>query len=187
MSRHWHRFKHYLAHKVLHTDDTPHAIALGAAIGMFVALLPLLGIQMIVAIGLAALFRANKVVCIPMVWLTNPFTALPIYWACFAFGRYVMGSTPDEATVLSIIGEVHRSSLLEWSFWMQFFRQLAGLGLELWVGCVIVGGVSGVATYFVVRSALTSYRERRRQTLLRRRLFQATLRPGHVLRRSEPA
>ena len=89
MPRVWLRTRRFLAQKVLHTDDTPHAIALGAALAVFVAFLPLIGLQTVIAIGLAALFRANKAVCVPIVWITNPFSAVPIYTACLILGRAI--------------------------------------------------------------------------------------------------
>ena len=42
-------------------DDTPHSIALGTAIGLFIAWTPTVGIHMILVVALALLFRANKV------------------------------------------------------------------------------------------------------------------------------
>jgi len=189
MSRYWHRLRRFLAQKVLHTDDTPHAVALGAALGMFVGLLPLIGIQMIVVVGVATLFRANKAIGIPIVWITNPFTAVPIYGGCFVLGRAVM-ATPavlDHATFLSMLKQMDRGSLLAPAFWGQILQQLAGLGLELWIGCALVGAVAALATYVFARWGVTMYREQSRQKLLRRRLLRATLKPGHIVRRSEPA
>ena len=66
MSRFWFKARKFLAQKVLHADDTPHEIALGAGIAMWVAFLPLIGLQTVIAVSLAALFRANKAICFPI-------------------------------------------------------------------------------------------------------------------------
>ena len=90
MSKYWYRTRRFIALKVLHTDDTPHAVALGAAIATVIAFLPLLGFQTVISIGIAAMFRANKAICVPIVWITNPFTWGPIYFGCFSLGRLVL-------------------------------------------------------------------------------------------------
>ncbi len=188
MSKFWSKTRRFLILKVLHTDDTPHAIALGAAIAMLVAFTPLVGLQTVIAIGLAALFRANKAICVPTLWITNPFTIVPIYGACLGLGRIVTGSP--------IVGEgagfhfelEHQQALAfyELEFWKRSLSQLAGLGAELWIGCVLIGTVAGVVTYFAARWGVTSYRERRRGRILRRELVRSTLHQGTVKRRTEP-
>ena len=75
----WQRLKDFIVHKVLRLDDTPHRIALGVAIGFFVTWTPTIGIQMILVVALATLLKANKLVGVPFVWISNPFTIVPIY------------------------------------------------------------------------------------------------------------
>ena len=63
---------------------------------MVIAFLPLVGFQTAIAIGLAALFRANKAVCVPIVWITNPLTLVPIYGGCLALGGWILASPIQE-------------------------------------------------------------------------------------------
>ena len=51
VSRYWLRARRFVTQKVLHTNDSPHAIALGTAIATFVAFLPLIGLQMLLVLG----------------------------------------------------------------------------------------------------------------------------------------
>lgn len=183
------RARRFLAQKVLHTDDTPHAIAMGTALATLVAFLPLVGIQTMVAVGLAALFRANKAVCVPIVWITNPFTMVPIYGACFGLGRFLLAATNgiDETVVLSKLQEQQSIGILDPAFWTGILNQLAHASLDLWLGCTIVGVVLALASYVVARWGVVTYRERRRQRLLRRDLLRSKTAAGKVVRRSEPA
>ena len=71
----WEKARNILVHRVLGVDDSPHRIALGVAVAFFVAWTPTLGFQMVLAIALATVLRANKAVTVPIVWLTNPVTA----------------------------------------------------------------------------------------------------------------
>jgi uncharacterized protein (DUF2062 family) len=189
LSTYWFRLRRFILHKVLHTDDTPHAIALGVAIATFVAFLPLIGIQTVVAIAVAAMFRANKAVCIPVVWITNPATAVPIYYGCFAVGRFVVpgaGGSGEQA-VDRLVALTRDATIFESAFWADALRLLAEFGAELWLGCGIVGVAFGGLSYVLARWGVSGYRARRRRKLLQRSLFRSNLRQGRVIRRSEPA
>ena len=153
MATYWLKLRKLLLHKVLHADDTPHAIALGVGIAVLVAFFPLIGIQTIIAIALAALFRANKVVCIPVVWITNPATIVPIFYGCFAVGRFIMPTSTGsgETDVGRLLGLAKDASVFEYAFWVSLFRLLAELGAELWVGCLVLGVVFGGMSYVLSR------------------------------------
>lgn len=182
MQRFWFRTRRFLARKVLHTDDTPHAIALGAALAMFVTFLPLIGLQTVISIGLAALFRANKAICIPIVWITNPFTAGPIYTGCLLIGRFFLPSRAlaDQSAVLVELEKQQQLSILDAGFWTDLLEHLAGWGLALWVGCMIVGAVGAIISYGLSRWGVTVYRERRRQRQLRRSLLRSQVQAARV-------
>ena len=189
MAKYWRRARKILVHKVLHTSDTPHAIALGAGIATFVAFLPLVGIQTIIAVALAALVRANKVVCVPIVWITNPLTLVPIYGACFQIGRLAVAGrgAHGQAKVLSEL-ELHGGlSFFDPAFWSDVFTRLMSLGVELWVGCAIVGLVLGIISYGFTRWGVAAYRERRRRRLLRKSLLDPRLQQDTVVHHTEAA
>ena len=185
MGRYALRLKRLLVHNVLHADDTPHRIALGVTIAVFIAFLPLVGAQTVIAVGIAALLRANKAVCVPIVWITNPITLVPIYSGCLALGRFVMPDSEKTDQALSNLTEAMSfwqaefwTRFTDWAFWRGTLEMLVGLGVELWVGCVIVGGVGAAIAYPLSRWGVGRYRERRRQRALRRSLFRARLKAG---------
>ena len=189
MRRYLYKLRKLVLHNILHADDSPDAVARGVAAAMLVAFLPLVGFQTAIAIGLAALLRANKAVCVPIVWITNPLTLVPIYGACLALGQFVM-SSPDAGgarAVLSTLGEGQEAAkLFEFRFWQELFSRLVDLGMELWVGCLIVGCVAAVLSYYFSRRGVIVYRERRRRKLLRRELFRSRHKAGQIIRRTEP-
>jgi len=168
LNQQWQRLRGLVVHRILHVDDTPHAIALGVALAMFVAIVPVIGLQTVVAVALAALFRANKAVCIPIVWVSNPVTALPISYACLWIGRLLIPDAHGE----SIMRAIHRLSgidgglsLFSLAFWKERVVVLAGLGAELWVGSILVGAVLGAICYPLTRWAVTTYRAKHRHRL----------------------
>jgi hypothetical protein len=176
VGKYWRKLRKLVVQKMLHADDTPQRIALGVGIAMLVAFLPLIGFQTVIAIGLAALFRANKAVCIPIVWITNPFTFIPIYSACLSLGRAVTGSgvTADPAEELVGLAqtEVH---YFDFQFWVALCDNLVNLGRDMWIGCALVGVPMGVISYFVTRSYVTNYRRHHAKRLERRKLRRARI------------
>ena len=77
---------HRVIRPILTAHDSPEAVAGGVAWGLAIALTPTLGVQMPIALLVATLFGCNRVVAVSMVWLSNPLTALPLY-----YGEYVVG------------------------------------------------------------------------------------------------
>ncbi|HNQ22401.1 MAG TPA: DUF2062 domain-containing protein [Phycisphaerae bacterium] len=189
MGTYWQRARRIVAHTVLHADDTPRRIALGAAIATFVAFLPLMGVQTVVSIALAALVRANKAICVPTVWITNPATAVPIYSACYALGRFVLrghlaaGGIDVEKQVLGQLAQHHGwGRFVDPAFWKDAFNAAVQVGADLWVGCALAGVVFGTVAYFVVGWAVVKYRARHRRHLLRRGLLRRSSAPVGVSR-----
>lgn len=170
----WRRLRKIFVHNVLHADDTPHRIAIGVAAGLFAGFLPTPALQTVVAIAMAALVRGNKLVAIPMVWITNPVTFLPIYSLCYYVGHGLVGTRPNpdapEATT-HVVGPVQQlldngiSSALESSFWHEAMNSLTRIGVEMWVGCSLVGFITGTIGYFATRWAVVHYRARHHHLL----------------------
>lgn len=66
------------------------SVSLGAAIGLFVAWIPL-PLQMIIAAATAIRLRANVAIAILCVFITNPLTMLPMFWMAYKVGGYLLG------------------------------------------------------------------------------------------------
>lgn len=177
------RIRKFFTKRILHADDTAHAVALGAACGMFAAILPVIGLQTALAVGLAALFRANKLIGIPIVWFSNPVTAPFLIYLCFIVGQTVwpMASSADGANVVRQFLDVcSTADVTQLSFWRELFRTMIGFGAELWVGSVVVGIVLAIPTYFITRMLVDSHRTNHKARVHRRHTFRAKLRAERV-------
>lgn len=64
-------------------------------VGIFCAFLPIPG-QMIVAAILALWIGANLPVSVGLVWLTNPVTIPPVFYATYKLGAWILGTPPVE-------------------------------------------------------------------------------------------
>ncbi len=198
MSRFRRKAMKFLYGRVLHADDTPHRIALGAAVGTFVGFSPTMGFQTVIALAVSAILRANKAICVPLVWITNPLTFVPIYWFCWRVGASVLptGEGADGSAVLarmtSAANSVTLTRMLEWSFWAKAAEFVVGLGAELWVGCAIVGVLGAAVAYGLTLWGVVAYRRRRGERIIRRsehraRRFVRARRPNRGLRIRESA
>jgi len=133
---------------------------------------------MFLAVAIAALLRANKAVCVPVVWVSNPLTMVPLYGGCLAFGRFLLGAEEGAGVgdlLQSLTAKTADLSWLEFGFWTQLFTNLADLGIELWLGCFVIGLPVALISYPLTRWLVSSHREKRRRRLLRRQLYRTQL------------
>lgn len=149
---------------------TAHQIALGIAIGFFVGWLPIMGIQMVVAVVVCQVLRANKIVPIFPIWLTNPVTFVPIYSFNYWVGWLVVGGPPlgDLATILRrmITAPEATEGKGRIAAWWEGVRhalsELLSMGwdmqLPLWLGCVIVGLALAAPSYYLTYMFVESFR-----------------------------
>ncbi len=160
MSRFLRRLRWIFTHRVLHADDTPHRIALGVAIGIFITWTPTVGVQMALTAALAWVFRANKLVGIPFVWISNPLTAGPLYTFNFKVGKRLLGSnysSPNFSEVFEIGGSGWWETL--WNRTQTFWVEMWKVFPPLWLGSVLIGLILGAATYFFVYRTVVTYRK----------------------------
>lgn len=147
--------------RILFQKDTPESIAAGTALGMFIALTPTVGFQMIIAVTLATLARVNKVAAALLCWVTNPLTIPPIYYGCYRLGLLMMPgrSPPDVWDKFTALRDAEKLG--------EFFVALPTLGLDIlvpmFVGSLILGLIFGFLTYPVTLRAVKGYRARRAQ------------------------
>jgi len=113
-----------------------HAVAKAFAVGLFTAFFPIPG-QMIIA-GLFALFvRANLPISVALVWISNPVTIPPMFYATYRLGAWMLGEP-----ALSLEFE------FSWE-WLQ--DQLEDIWLPLITGCLTAGIVTAGLSYLLVR------------------------------------
>ena len=145
------KLKYLIIHRVLSLDDTPHRIALGVAIGVFVTWTPTIGLQMVLTIAIATLLKANKFVGVPVVWLSNPFTLVPIYYPSHLLGCWITGSQTKGAR------EILRILRLE-EGWYNMLIKTMDMYLTILLGSIVIGLVLSVITYYITRFAIRKYR-----------------------------
>jgi uncharacterized protein (DUF2062 family) len=110
--------------------------SLAAALGMFCAFIPV-PFQMVIAAAAAIWIRANVLLAVPVVWISNPVTVGPMYYFCYLVGAEMLGLEPGG-----------------FDFELSFEWLLNGL-IAIWqpflLGCFVVGTVSALASFLLVR------------------------------------
>ncbi len=150
---------------------TAQQIGMGVAIGFFVGWLPIIGIQMAVAVVVCSIFKANKLVPIFPIWLTNPVTMVPIYSFNYWVGWKIVGGPPlaDLAVILRKMITPPEplpgmgKMALWWDGVKHAFHELLSMGWEmqlpLWLGCVVVGLALAIPSYYLSCKFVDSFRK----------------------------
>ena len=165
----WGRLKRLIVHNILQLDGSPHSIALGVFIGFVIGMTPTIGLQMISYFAIAAVTGANRISGLIPVWISNPLTAVPLYYFNWRVGVFAMtgrldgtGQSQDELAALLANAPGQDMPLFERitsaEFWSLIFDLFVALGIELWVGCIVVGLVTGVLGYWATYEGVKAYR-----------------------------
>lgn len=121
---------------------TPHEVALGVAVGLFAAVIPLIA-QSVLAVALAAAVGGCKRAALLMVWISNPLTAVPIYGFTYEVGRLFWPAAP------SLTGSELVAFLTEASTgtWGHLWSSGGTLLMPLVIGGAVVGAFAGALSY----------------------------------------
>ncbi len=74
-------------------EGSPGFRARGLAIGVFCGCFPLFGLQTLLGVVLARIFRGNYVLAATGTWISNPITYAPLYWFNYKVGILFLGDS----------------------------------------------------------------------------------------------
>ena len=151
--------------KLLQLDDTPHSIALGASLGMFITFTPTVGIQVLIVLILSMVVRFNRFAAIVLIYLSNPVTIIPIYYADYVIGLFVQGESGLSLEEFVLLWDQSVITAGEVGFWGATQVLFKSLGTDviipMFIGGGVLGGFVGVVTYPLTLSWVQRYREGR--------------------------
>jgi uncharacterized protein len=151
----WRRFKRWMRahHMTLMTlPDTPHAIALGSAIGMFFGFTPLFTLKTLLAFLITWLCRANKTAAVITVTLHD--VLLPLVPAMF-FWQYRLGMWALYHRLPQRPG-FRRVALSDFMEWTTFLT----VGRPILIGSLFFAVPAALLVYFGLRGVLIRSRAR---------------------------
>ncbi|QEG38946.1 hypothetical protein UC8_09060 [Roseimaritima ulvae] len=144
---------------VTQANDPPHRLALGIALGLFCGLLPLVGLQTVLVLALAWLLGANKAIGLPLTWLTNPATFVPIFYPCYQLGAFLMGTTPVDLQWWQRLAEPPAGSAAMSFYW----QSLQEVSAPLLLGSFLLATAVAVAGYYLSLQGIEGLRRAARR------------------------
>lgn len=149
--------------------------------GCILALLPLYGIQLPLAVGLAFLLRANLPILTSTIFITNPLTILPAYYACFQIGRVLLNAFGVDSPHINMAEMKLLIEALQEGNWAMNLHYLATVWWITSLGGFVLGtslatvaaGIYKLAAYEVMVSV------KRLKELQKKRQEQAAASPEH--------
>ena len=134
---------------VLKAHHNPHEIALGVAIGCFVAILPLYGFHTILCVIAAILVpQANKLAILLGTNVSLPPTIATITWTSYDIGRFLLVNK--------------HYSPLSWEYIKNF--KISGISefyYPLFVGSVVLGLLCAMIFYLITLVIANHFRQKR--------------------------
>ena len=127
----------------------PREIALGMALGLFIGMTPVMGLHLIIAVPMAALFKWNKISAGIGVWITNAITAPFIYSITYLVGAGLMGvEKPLKMNPEQGLGGLYKMLLKA----PEIFWAMA-------IGGIVLGIPLAVAGYYFSYSVVHKYQQ----------------------------
>lgn len=124
---------------ILSVKDTPQRTSIAFALGIFIGMSPLFGIHTFLGLAVAYLFRLNKLVTIVGVYVTNPWTIIPIYTFSTWVGAKLLG-------INKILPDIDWSHIT----FSSVIKDLGPLLMPFIVGTLLIGVLSSVVSYIII-------------------------------------
>ncbi len=170
----WDRGIRYIAHRVKRLPDSPHKIALGAALGIFVSFSPIFGIHMLMAVIAAYIVRANVLAAFILTFFGGPLTYPFIAAGSLVLGRWILGQDRDNAEFEAVHTAFYDAAKGLWHMIKGWFGYGDGTPASLYVfftdifwpyliGGTILGLIAALILYFVLKPLIATYQSFRRE------------------------
>jgi uncharacterized protein (DUF2062 family) len=160
--RSWSRSTRYIVHRLRRLSATPHAVALGFAVGVFCAITPFLGTHMVMAALLAWVIGGSIVAAVLGTFVGNPLT-YPVFWyTTYEVGNLMLRGSMDKSRI-DLSSGIFQSSL----------DKLWPILKPMSLGCIPIGLAAAALSYVLVKPMVDAYQHRRRELRSSREAVEA--------------
>ena len=128
-------------------EGSPSQRAIGFGVGIFSGCFPFFGLQTLIGVFLAKIFKGNTILAALGTWISNPFTYAPLYYLNYRLGSFLLDKKKD----LVDLSHITTSEL-----WSQGWY----LSSRLLVGSICVGLIFGVTGGIGLYSLLKKFSEK---------------------------
>jgi uncharacterized protein len=162
----------YVFYRLWRLSGSPHAIAIGCAIGVFIGFTPLYGFQFLLAVALAWGVGGSMIAAVLGTFVANPLS-FPLIW----YSTYKAGCIMLTGNLFGACGSLPEG-FADWA--SSIFARLMDFSVEtaimlfqgVWpvfkpmaLGSLPLGALAAVATYFAVRQMVNLRQRQRRERL----------------------
>ena len=160
----WSRSARYFGKRVMRLTATPHVVAIGFAAGVFASFTPFVGLHFLISFVIAFFVGGNMIAAALGTMIGNPIS-FPLIWvSTYNVGSLILGQEPRDFDAAALSRGVLQNSM----------ETLLPILKPMLIGCLPIGGLIGLVFYFVVRAAVSTYQNGRKERLKER----AQLREG---------
>ena len=128
--------------EVIKLRESPHKVALAFATGVFIGMSPLLGLHTLLGFVVAWIFRLNPFALLAGVYITNPWTVVPIYTFSTYVGAQCLG-------IEQIIPKIDWSDIT----FINLMNDLEPLLMPFIFGTLLTGSITAIISYFIIYAA----------------------------------
>lgn len=129
--------------------DTPHRTAAAFACGVFLSFSPLLGLQIVIAVGVAVLLRLSRVALLAGLCMNLPWIMVPWYTLTTATAATAMG-TPIGPEVGIALARLLDLSVFSTGFWAHALEIVTPFFWSFLIGSTIGALLVGIGAYLTV-------------------------------------
>jgi uncharacterized protein (DUF2062 family) len=174
----WGRALSYLRHRVRRLPDTPHKVGRGVFAGILIGMLPVFGLQFVLAGLLAWAIRGNILAAVICTFVSNPLTYAPMGLALISFGHWTLGMRePLSARLIARsfakagddlwfnVQAIFTHDVTRWDGLVAFWHTIF---LPYLVGGLIVGTICGLIGHALTVGLVRAYQSARARKLAER-------------------
>jgi uncharacterized protein (DUF2062 family) len=144
----------YVVYRLRRLSESPHAVALGFAVGVFSASTPFLGTHMVMAALIAWIVGGSIVAAVLGTFLGNPLTYPLLWYSTYQIGNLMLGGRAAKHHI-DLSNGIFQSSL----------AKLWPILKPMSLGCIPVGLALAALSYVLVKPMVEAYRHRRLREL----------------------
>ena len=155
--RSWSRSTRFVLYRLKRLSESPHAVALGFAVGVFSAATPFLGTHMVMAALIAWAVGGSIVAAVLGTFFGNPLTYPLLWYTTYEVGHLMLGGRAVKHNI-DLSNGIFQSSL----------EKLWPILKPMSLGCIPVGLALAALSYVLVKPMVEAYKNRRRRELKHR-------------------
>ena len=123
-------------------EGSPSQRALGLGVGIFSGCFPFFGLQTLMGVFLAKIFKGNSILAAVGTWISNPFTYVPLYYFNYRLGSLILNKDKN------IVSPNHITTNQLWfQGWYLSSRLIMG---SIFMG-LLAGIVGGLCSYVLLK------------------------------------